>query len=78
MRAVVFDDVGSVRVTEVPDAVVEEPGDAVVRLTRTAICGSDLHFFHGKTPVMPGEGLGHEGRRGRGIGRRRRRTLRTR
>jgi alcohol dehydrogenase len=61
MRAVVFDDVGSVRVTEIPDAVVEEPGDAVVRLTRTAICGSDLHFFHGKTPVMPGEGLGHEG-----------------
>jgi threonine dehydrogenase-like Zn-dependent dehydrogenase len=61
VRAVVFDQVGSVRVAELPDAAVEAPGDAVVRLTRTAICGSDLHFFHGKTPVMPGESLGHEG-----------------
>jgi alcohol dehydrogenase len=60
MRAVVFDDVGSVRVAEIPDAVVEEPGDAVVRVTRSAICGSDLHFFHGKTPVTVGDSLGHE------------------
>lgn len=60
MRAVVFDDVGRVRVAEVPDAAVEEPGDAVVRVTRTAICGSDLHFFHGKAPVGAGDVLGHE------------------
>ena len=60
MRAVVFEDVGKVRVAEVPDAVVEEPTDAVLRVTRSAICGSDLHFFHGKAPISPGEGMGHE------------------
>ncbi len=60
MRAVVFDGVDSVRVADVPDTVVREPGDAVVRVTRTAICGSDLHFFHGKAPVNPGDVLGHE------------------
>jgi alcohol dehydrogenase len=60
MRAVVFDDVGRVRVADVPEPVVEQPGDAVVRVTRSAICGSDMHFFHGKAPILPGEGLGHE------------------
>jgi threonine dehydrogenase-like Zn-dependent dehydrogenase len=60
MRAVVFEDVGHVGVAEVPDAVLEEPGDAVVRVTLGAICGSDLHFLHGKAPVSPGESLGHE------------------
>ncbi len=60
MRAVVFEGIGAVRVTDVPDPVVEEPGDAVVRVTRTAICGSDLHFFHGKTPIDVGGVLGHE------------------
>ncbi len=60
MRAVVFDDVGKVRATDVPDPVVEQPGDAVVRVTRTAICGSDLHFFHGKAPIDPGHVMGHE------------------
>jgi len=47
-------------VADVPDATVEEPGDAVVRVTRTAICGSDLHFLHGKAPIDPGGILGHE------------------
>ncbi|MEP6475676.1 MAG: alcohol dehydrogenase catalytic domain-containing protein [Actinomycetota bacterium] len=60
MRAVVFDGVGRVRVDVVSDPVVEEPGDAVLRLTCAAICGSDLHFFHGKAPMSPGEGIGHE------------------
>ena len=60
MRAVVFESVCEVRVTDVPDAGIEEPGDAVVRVTRTAICGSDLHFFHGKAPIDPGDVLGHE------------------
>jgi threonine dehydrogenase-like Zn-dependent dehydrogenase len=41
-------------------ATDEEPADAVVRVTRTAICGSDLHFFHGKAPIEPGDVLGHE------------------
>ena len=60
MRAVVFGGVREVRVADVPDAVVQEPDDAVVRVTRTAICGSDLHFFHGKAPIEPGDVLGHE------------------
>jgi 2-desacetyl-2-hydroxyethyl bacteriochlorophyllide A dehydrogenase len=60
VRAVVFAEVGRVRVADVPDPVIEEPGDAVVRVTLAAICGSDLHFLHGKAPVEPGEGLGHE------------------
>lgn len=60
MRAVVFGGVGDMRVADVPDPAIEEPGDAIVRVTRTAICGSDLHFFHGKTPIEPGEVIGHE------------------
>ena len=60
MRAVVFDGIHEVRVADVPDPSLEEPGDAVVRVTRTAICGSDLHFFHGKAPIERGDVLGHE------------------
>ena len=60
MRAVVFDDVGRVRVADVVEPAIERPGDAVIRVTRSAICGSDLHFFHGKAPISPGEGIGHE------------------
>ena len=60
MRAVVFAGPGRVEVAEVPDPVVREPTDALVRMTRAAICGSDLHFVHGKTPTAPGEVLGHE------------------
>jgi len=60
MRAVVFEDVGRVRVDDVAEPAIEEPGDAVMRVTRSAICGSDLHFFHGKAPMSPGEGIGHE------------------
>jgi threonine dehydrogenase-like Zn-dependent dehydrogenase len=40
---------------------VEDPGDAVVRVTASAICGSDLHFYTGKAPMSPGDGIGHEG-----------------
>jgi threonine dehydrogenase-like Zn-dependent dehydrogenase len=60
VRAVVFEAVGAVSVREVPDPRIEEPSDATVRVTRTAICGSDLHFFHGKAPIDPGEIMGHE------------------
>ena len=61
MKAVVFEDVEKVRVDDVPEPSVEEPTDAVVRVTASAICGSDLHFYHGKAPLFPGEQLGHEG-----------------
>jgi threonine dehydrogenase-like Zn-dependent dehydrogenase len=60
VRAVVAAGVGRVRVDHVAEPTVREPGDAVVRITVSAICGSDLHFFHGKAPLDPGEGMGHE------------------
>jgi threonine dehydrogenase-like Zn-dependent dehydrogenase len=60
VRALVFDDVGKVRLADVPAPAVKQQGDAVVRVTRTAICGSDLHFFHGKAPLDPGDVMGHE------------------
>ena len=46
---------------DVPDPQIQDPGDAVVRVTRAAICGSDLHYLHGKTPLEPGGVIGHEG-----------------
>jgi threonine dehydrogenase-like Zn-dependent dehydrogenase len=60
VRAVVFDGVGAVRLADVPRPVLEAPDDAIVRVTHTAICGSDLHFVHGKAPIDRGETLGHE------------------
>jgi threonine dehydrogenase-like Zn-dependent dehydrogenase len=60
MRAVVFDDIGVVRVADVADPAVQRPTDALIRVERSAICGSDLHFFHGRTPIDPGGVLGHE------------------
>ncbi|HEV8648446.1 MAG TPA: alcohol dehydrogenase catalytic domain-containing protein [Actinomycetes bacterium] len=60
MRAVVFRDVGRVEVSEVPEPHLSEPTDAIVRVTRTAICGSDLHLLHGKAPLEPGDTMGHE------------------
>ncbi len=48
MKAVVYEDVRTVTVGDVPDPRIEHPADAVVRVTASAICGSDLHFFNGK------------------------------
>src|SRR5947208_2256360 len=61
MRAVVFEDVRKVAVADVPDPRIEEPADAVVRVSSAAICGSDLHFYTGKAPLSPGDVIGHEG-----------------
>lgn len=61
MRAVVYRDAGRVELADVAEPELEDPGDAIVRITRTAICGSDLHFFHGKAPLDPGDVIGHEG-----------------
>jgi threonine dehydrogenase-like Zn-dependent dehydrogenase len=47
MKAVVFHTVGDFRLEDVPDPAIEAPGDAVVRLTSSAICGTDLHFVRG-------------------------------
>lgn len=62
MKAVVFHGVGDIRVDDVPDPRIQEPNDAIVRLTASAICGTDLHFVRGTMAgVEPGRILGHEG-----------------
>jgi alcohol dehydrogenase len=61
MKAVVFEDVDRVVVQEVPEPTILEPRDAIVRITAAGICGSDLHFLHGKAPLTPGDTIGHEG-----------------
>jgi threonine dehydrogenase-like Zn-dependent dehydrogenase len=61
MKAVVFAGEGRVEIDDVPDPRVQEPTDALVRVTRTSICGSDLHVLDGKTPGMRiGGVIGHE------------------
>jgi len=61
MRAVVFKDFGSVELAEVDKPSILEPTDALLRVTTTAICGSDLHVLHARIPGMtPGSVLGHE------------------
>jgi threonine dehydrogenase-like Zn-dependent dehydrogenase len=61
MRAVVYAGEGRVRIDDVPDPKLQEAGDAIVKVTRAAICGSDLHLLHGKTPGMREGGvIGHE------------------
>jgi glutathione-independent formaldehyde dehydrogenase len=60
MKAVVYKGPRTVAVEEVPDATVEEPTDALVRITTTNICGSDLHMYEGRTDVEEGTVLGHE------------------
>ena len=61
MRAVVWHGVGDVRLDEVPDPTVQDPTDAVVEITASAICGTDLHFARGTVSGMvPGTVLGHE------------------
>ncbi|WP_020654236.1 zinc-dependent alcohol dehydrogenase [Massilia niastensis] len=50
-----------VRADHKPDPVIEHPGDAIVRVTRTCICGSDLHLYHGMVPdTRVGHTFGHE------------------
>ncbi len=61
MKAVVYHGKYDVRVDDVPDPVIEHPRDAIVKVTSTAICGSDLHLYDGYIPEMhKGDILGHE------------------
>ena len=61
MRAVVWHGDEDVRVEQVEDPRIEEATDAIIRVTSTAICGSDLHLYGAKTPGMKeGDILGHE------------------
>ncbi|MFD4611506.1 MULTISPECIES: zinc-dependent alcohol dehydrogenase [unclassified Streptomyces] len=61
MKAVTWQGKRDVRVDEVPDPKIQEPTDAVIRITSTGLCGSDLHLYEVLTPFMtPGDILGHE------------------
>jgi threonine dehydrogenase-like Zn-dependent dehydrogenase len=61
MKAVVFHGAGDIRLDDVPDAAIQEQTDAVIQVTASAICGTDLHFIRGSMPALPkGKILGHE------------------
>ncbi len=59
MRAAVFHNVGDIRVEDVPRPQ-PGPGEALIRVTTTTICGTDLHILRGEYPVRPGLVIGHE------------------
>jgi len=61
MKAVCWEGTNDIRVERVPDPAILNPRDAIVRITSTAICGSDLHLLDGFIPTMRrGDILGHE------------------
>ena len=61
MKAAVWHGKQDIRVDEVPDPTIQEPTDAIVRMTSTAICGSDLHLYEVLTMFMEeGDIIGHE------------------
>lgn len=61
MKAVIFHGIGDVRLEDVPEPTLEQPTDAIVRITASAICGTDLHMIRGTMPGMQeGTILGHE------------------
>lgn len=59
MRGVIMHAPGDVRVQDRPDPVIEEPGDAIIRITASCICGSDLWPYRGEEPVANAP-MGHE------------------
>ncbi len=61
MKAVVFHDIGDIRVEDVPEPVIKHSTDAIIEVRASAICGTDLHFVRGTvTGMKPGTILGHE------------------
>ena len=61
MKALVYGGMRDIQVKEVMDPVIQKPDDIIVKVTSTAICGSDLHLYHGMVPNVPkGMILGHE------------------
>ncbi|MEW2492901.1 glutathione-independent formaldehyde dehydrogenase [Streptomyces nodosus] len=60
MKAVVYEKPFSVTVRDVDDPQIQHPNDVLVRVTSTAICGSDLHMYEGRTAAEPGIVFGHE------------------
>jgi threonine dehydrogenase-like Zn-dependent dehydrogenase len=61
MRALVYHSSHDVKVDTVPDPIIQKPDDIILKVTATAICGSDLHLYRGKVSGMKhGDILGHE------------------
>ena len=60
MKATVYHGAHDVRLENVADPTLQDPADAIVRVTRSAICGSDLWFYRGVTEWTPGDRTGHE------------------
>lgn len=60
MRAVVFQGPYDVAIKDVEDPKIQDPTDVIVRITTSAICGSDLHMYEGRTDAAPGITFGHE------------------
>ena len=60
MRAAVFHGAGDIRIDNVSDPKIQDPTDAIVRITHTAICGSDLWFYRGDQDYREGWRTGHE------------------
>ena len=62
MKAFVYQGPGAKALEDRPVPVIQSPGDAVVRMIKTTICGTDLHILKGDVPTCaPGRILGHEG-----------------
>jgi threonine dehydrogenase-like Zn-dependent dehydrogenase len=60
MKATVMHKAGDVRIENVPDAAIKDPTDAVIRIARACICGSDLWPYNDLEPTEPGKRMGHE------------------
>ena len=62
MHGLVYGGPGKIEWKEIPKPVIDKPTDALLKIIKTTICGTDLGILHGKTPsVKPGTTLGHEG-----------------
>jgi 2-desacetyl-2-hydroxyethyl bacteriochlorophyllide A dehydrogenase len=60
VRAVTFQEPGRVEVVDKPEPELLAADDAIVRITASGVCGSDLHIFHGRVQIAPGFTIGHE------------------
>lgn len=60
MQATYIFGAGDVRVIDAPDPTIEQPTDALVRVTRACVCGSDLHPYHSRPASSEGSSIGHE------------------
>ncbi|MFI5282067.1 MAG: alcohol dehydrogenase family protein [Candidatus Dormibacterales bacterium] len=60
MKALTYRAEGDVKVIDVPKPSIQASGDALIKVTLGSVCGSDLHIFHGHTPMNQGAVLGHE------------------